>query len=355
MPRSPVQSLSSPPPADPCRHSMACMVPPHLVEAVLAGGSDAHVASVRSVADHMSEVHRELRREPPPPGATQPEREVTDAGGGDDLPGAVVRSEGGEAAKDPRAEEAYEVAGDVYRFYKEVMGRESIDDQGMKIVSTIHYKKDFANAFWNGAEMIYGDGDGTIFKTFAIPTVTAHEISHGVIAYSAGLIYRDQPGALNESLADVFACLVEQYKHGETATEADWLIGRGAFADGIQGTALRSLKAPGTAYDDPHLGKDPQPFHMDHYVHATTDDGGVHINSGIPSHAFYQLACAFGGHAWEKAGQIWYGTLQALQNPHASFHDFAAKSVEVAGWIYESGSLEVQHTRRSWKLVGIDV
>ncbi|MEM9555388.1 MAG: M4 family metallopeptidase [Acidobacteriota bacterium] len=334
---------------------MACLMPPHLVEAVLAGGGDDHKATVLAVGEHMDEVREAPPRQPPPSTATPPARQVGDAGDSDTLPGTVVREEGGPESKDSRVEEAYEVAGAVYRFYREVLDRNSIDDRGMTIVSTVHYKKDFANAFWNGAEMIYGDGDGTIFKTFAVPTVTAHEITHGVIAYSGGLVYRDQPGALNESLADVFACLVEQHTLGHTAAEASWLVGQGVFADGIQATALRSLKAPGTAYDDPHLGKDPQPYHMDHYVHVTKDDGGVHINSGIPSHAFYLLAQALGGHAWEKAGQIWYGTLQALQNPHATFHDFARKTIEVAGWIYQTGSLEVQHTRRAWKLVGIDV
>lgn len=182
-----------------------------------------------------------------------------------------------------------------------------------------------------------------------------HELSHGVVQFSGGLIYQDQAGALNESFADVFGALTVQYKKGQNACEADWLIGDGILGPDIDGVALRSMKAPGAAYDDDILGKDPQPFHMDGYVNTSSYNGGVHINSGIPNHVFYLLAQLLGGNAWAKAGHVWYDTLQQINNPHATFAEWADKTVEMARDRFGSGSMETTLTRRSWKLVGITV
>ena len=134
-------------------------------------------------------------------------------------------------------------------------------------MATVHYGVDYDNAFWDGSQMVYGDGDQQLFKTFTGPLdVTGHELTHGVTQYSGGLDYKGQSGALNESMSDVFGSLVKQYHLGQTADQADWLIGQGMFTDAVHGVALRSMKAPGTAYDDPTLGKDPQPGQMADYV-----------------------------------------------------------------------------------------
>lgn len=149
--------------------------------------------------------------------------------------------------------------------------------------------------------MVFGDGDGEVFERFTRSlSVIGHELAHGVTQYSAGLAYRNQAGAINESMSDVFGALVEQYVKQESAKEASWLIGEGLFTEQVEGSALRSMKAPGTAYDDDVLGKDPQPDSMDSYVRTSADNGGVHINSGIPNRAFYLLAEALGGNAWES-------------------------------------------------------
>ena len=111
------------------------------------------------------------------------------------------------------------------------------------------------------------------------------------------------------SIADVFGALTEQYGEGQTADQATWLIGEGLFTEAVEGRALRSMSAPGTAYDDDVLGKDPQPGHLDDYVETTDDNGGVHLNSGIPNRALFLVADALGGRAWERAGQVWYDTL----------------------------------------------
>jgi len=204
--------------------------------------------------------------------------------------------------------------------------------------------------------MVYGDGDGQIFQRFTkIIDVIGHELTHGVTQYEAGLVYQDQPGALNEHFSDVFGSLVKQYAKTQKAKQADWLIGEGIFTPNVHGTALRSMKAPGTAYNDPVIGKDPQPAHMKDFVNTTSDFGGVHINSGIPNKAFYELAIALGGNAWEKAGKIWYRTLLDKVQPNTQFTQCAAMTYEVAGTLYGTGSAEQKAVKAAWAVVGIAV
>ena len=156
--------------------------------------------------------------------------------------------------------------------------------------------------------------------------------------------------AVNEAYdgaGDTYDLYLQEYQR-------DSLDGNGmTLIQTINGVALRSLKAPGTAYNDPVLGTDPQPFHMNDYVHTFADNGGVHINSGIPNHAFYLLSQYLGGNAWEKAGKIWYETLQNISNPHARFVDWADETITSANSLYGTGSIEALLTRRSWRLVGV--
>ena len=174
----------------------------------------------------------------------------------------------------------------------------------MGLVATVHFGDHYENAFWNGRQMVFGDGDGELFNRFTVSLdIIGHELAHGVTEDEAELMYLNQSGALNESVSDVFGSLVKQYLRGQTADEADWLIGEGLLTDAVAGVALRSMKEPGTAYDDPVLGDDIQPAHMDDYVRTTADNGGVHINSGIPNKAFYTAAMSLGGHAWETGRQ----------------------------------------------------
>ena len=137
------------------------------------------------------------------------------------------------------------------------------------------------NACWDGIQMKFGDGDGTIFGDFtkSIDDM-AHEMTHGLVSSTCQLAYQDQSGALNESCADVFASMVKQLYYNKSSADADWLIGVGTV---LCDHALRSLKAPGTAYKDKYLGKDPQPANMSAFVTTTKDNGGMHTNSGIPN------------------------------------------------------------------------
>lgn len=270
------------------------------------------------------------------------------------LPGHLVRSEGGHETTNIGANEAYDYSGLTYDFYYAILNRNSVDDQGMRLDSSVHYSRNYDNAFWNGAQMVYGDGDGVIFNRFTISLdVIGHELTHGVTQNEAALEYHDQPGALNESFSDVFGVLIKQWYRKQSVEEADWLVGAGLFTADVKGVALRSLKAPGTAYDDPRLGKDPQPAHMRDYYRGEDDNGGVHINSGIPNHAFYLAAVAMGGFAWEKAGKIWYDALIHRLRPASDFAAAAKATLDAAGALYGNAGKEQSAVRAAWQQVGV--
>ncbi|MEU3464021.1 M4 family metallopeptidase [Streptomyces sp. NPDC006733] len=294
---------------------------------------------------------------PPVAGATDPDRPVRtlyDAEHTTDLPGRQVRTEGSEPGTDATVNRAYAGLGATFDLYLNAYQRHSIDGQGLPLNATVHYSEGYNNAFWNGEQMVFGDGDGEIFRDFTLPVdVIGHELTHGVTQYTANLTYFGQPGALNESMSDVFGSLVKQYLLQQSADQADWLIGAGLLGPTIHGVALRSMKAPGTAYDDPMLGRDPQPATMDDYVRTGRDNGGVHINSGIPNHAFYLVAEALGGHAWEQAGQIWYDALTGGElSSGATFADFAQLTVASAHARYGPGS-EREAVVKAWAEVGV--
>lgn len=345
-----------------------CILPPHMVDAIRLRGSDAlkkRVNAMEGVAE-KTRLQREARTPRTAVAAPsvlaagvalpKPDRRVYDGENKAGLPGSPARFEGDLASDDAVVNQAFTGAGDVFKIYLQAFGRNSIDGAGMRIISTVHHRTDYDNAFWDGDQMVYGDGDGQFFREFTRSlSVIGHELSHGVVQYSGGLIYQDEAGALNESYADVFGALTVQFKKKQTAAEANWLIGDGLLGPSVKGEALRSLKAPGTAYDDPQLGKDPQPYHYDDYVATSSDNGGVHINSGITNHAFYLFAQYLGGYAWEKAGLVWYKAIQSLDNPHARFSDWARQTMIEARGEYGEGSLEALYCRRAWKLVGIDV
>jgi Zn-dependent metalloprotease len=288
------------------------------------------------------------------------QRTIYDAKNGSSLPGTVVRQEGEPAVTDVAVNEAYDGSGETYDLYLDVFGRNSIDGKGLKLDSTVHYQKNYDNAFWDGNQMVYGDGDEDLppaqqlFNRFTIAIdVIGHELTHGVTQNEANLAYWDQPGALNESFSDVFGSLVKQYHLKQGAKEADWLIGQGLLSSNVNGVALRSMAAPGTAYDDPVLGKDPQPANMKDYVSTTQDSGGVHINSGIPNHAFYVVAMEIGGFAWNKAGMIWYKTLTDKLTERSTFQDAADLTYLVAADLFGAGSLEQMAVKKGWAEVGI--
>lgn len=338
-------------------------MPPFILERIIERGGARLQASARQTlnADHGFRARRTPAPgvdETIPPGSPtpgEPARYIYSAEQQQELPGTLVREEGQAATDDPAVDEAYRWLGATYRFYWEVFERHSIDRQGMPLLGTVHYGQDYENAFWNGTQMVFGDGDGELFNRFtAALDVVAHELAHGVTERDAGLIYAEQSGALNESLSDVFGSLAKQYHLGHSAAEADWLIGAELLTERVQGKALRSMAAPGTAYDDPVLGKDPQPGHMADYVETQADNGGVHINSGIPNRAFHLTATALGGYAWQAPGRIWYDTLQDRRLARdVDFVTFATLTADNADQRFGSRSREVEAVREAWRGVGV--
>ncbi|MFO1425453.1 MAG: M4 family metallopeptidase [Steroidobacteraceae bacterium] len=160
--------------------------------------------------------------------------------------------------------------------------------------------------------------------------MVGHELTHGVVQYTSGLDYQGEAGALNEHFADAFGIMIRQHARQQTARASDWLIGRELIVPAATRRAIRSLREPGTAYrDDPFLGSDPQPAHYRDRYQGSGDNGGVHINSGIPNHAFYRAATAAGGNAWKTVGPIWYQVMQNLL-PQSTFAQFARQLRGVA-------------------------
>lgn len=295
------------------------------------------------------------------PASTGERNSVYDVAGGGSwqLPGSLVRGQNGPTGTDTAVDQAWEGADETYRFYSDELGRDSIDGRGLELVSSVHYGTDFDNAFWDGSQMVYGDGSGRIFVkgglTAAIDVI-AHELTHGVTQYTAGLEYSKQAGALNESFSDVFGSIVKQRALGQTVDEADWLIGAGILGTAFtnNATALRSMKAPGTANDF-----DQQPSDMSHYMDLPDDSdprhdhGGVHINSGIPNHAFYRVAMALGGNAWERAGRIWFRALTQGLKIDSDFHAAAEATVSAAGELFPDSGEESDAVQQAWKEVGV--
>jgi Zn-dependent metalloprotease len=342
------------------------ILPPYMLENIIRNGSSVqrqqayilleHADLIREKRRNISEWDEGLESNE----AFRKYRTVYDALFKTDLPGNLVLSEGEPSMEDLAVSEAYDGAGKTFDLYFDLFGRNSIDNKGMELISTVHYDRNYDNAFWNGEQMIYGDGDQDLpdneklFNRFTIAVdVIGHELTHGVTQYTAQLDYYGQPGALNESFSDVFGTLVKQRSLNQEVGDADWIIGQGLFTNNVKGSGIRSLKAPGTAYDDPVLGKDPQPWHMDKYVNTGSDNGGVHINSGIPNHVFYFLATELGGYAWEKAGRIWYDALVNKLKPVSDFQKAAESTYQSAQDLFGEGSIEQNAVKRSWSKVGI--
>lgn len=355
-----------------CRNPLSCVVPPYMLDAVARRGSDRQREwALRTLsADTMIRTARSAntlvrgrkgRREGADALAAAratgaPNRIIFDAENGWEVTGNKrVREEGDAPTGDLAADEAYDGFGETHDFWQDVFSRDSIDDENMPLRGIVHFGEEYPNAFWDGRRMAFGDGDGELFLRFTLSLdVIGHELGHGVIEDEAALEYWGQTGALNEHVADVAGIMVKQRKLGQTADEADWLIGAELRGDEFDGDAMRSMKAPGTAYDDACLGKDPQPAHWDDYVRTWDDNGGVHINSGIPNRAFYLLATNLGGQSWRRPGRIWYDALRNRElTTTATFRQFARLTHRAARNRYGVGSDEAKAVREAWAEVGV--
>ncbi len=283
-------------------------------------------------------------------GAGKSSIEVYDAKAGSSRPGTKARFEGEPATGDTDTDNAYDFTVAVRKYYTDIHGRNGIDGNGMRMVSTVNYGRGYNNAFWDGSQMTYGKGDQQIFASFVLLDVCGHEITHGVTEFEANLRYYKQAGALNESHSDVFGKLIEAYMKNQPADQIDWVLGRGIFMPGIKGEGIRNMLHPGTAYNDSRLGKDPQPDHMSKYNNTSGDNGGVHYNSGIINRAFANWVLALGGFEWKKAAKIWYAA-RAAAGSNPSFANHAHQTVEACKVMGTADDLK--KLKDAWELVGV--
>jgi bacillolysin len=230
--------------------------------------------------------------------------------------------------------DAHYYAGKVYDYYKG-LGRNSYDNAGHQIISGVHYSSRYNNAFWDGSQMVYGDGDGVQFISLSGGyDVIGHELTHAVTETTSGLIYSNQSGALNESWSDAQASVMDS---------GDWLIGEDVYTPGTAGDALRSMSNP-ALYG--------QPATMSAYVNTTSDNGGVHTNSGIPNKAFYNFATAIGSRT--IAGKIWYTASRDYMTSSTNFSGARAATLSATAALYGSTSSYYTALKTAWTNVGVN-
>jgi Zn-dependent metalloprotease len=314
---------------------------------------DSRAAALEERAE-ITELPTTAGAEAAPAATGTGRREIFDCENTTTLRKTPVRAEGEPATDDVDATYAYDHAGTVRTFLTEVLNRDSLDNRRFDLVLNVHYGTSYNNAFWDGKEMTFGDGDGVIFTGFARSLdVVAHELAHGVTQFISGLVYQDESGALNEHFSDVFGTAITQWANGESPEEADWLIGDEIMGPNLYGESLRSMRHPGTAYDNPTLGTDPQPAHYQDRYQGTADRGGVHINSGIPNRAFHLAATELGSTI--DATRIWYHALHFLP-PSATFSQAAEQVATSARVLVKAGIVPkgaTQIVRGSWRAVGV--
>ncbi|MCY1127948.1 M4 family metallopeptidase [Frigidibacter sp. RF13] len=282
-----------------------------------------------------------------PMAATPPKVLIYDCQRGTTLPGVPVLTPG--SSGDVTARTAFTETTELAKFYSKVFGRNSIDDQSMSLVSSIHYGVDYNNAFWNGVQMTYGDGDGRIFLDFTKGNdVIAHEITHGVTQHTIQLAYTNQAGGLNESLSDVFGSMFRQWQAGQTVATADWLIGADIMGPAARAggySCLRDMANPAAKH-----ALAPQITHFSQYKNGMDP----HHSSGVPNLAFTTAAKALGGKSWEKMGQIWYKAMTGYRpSPNLRMAAFARRTRKAAASLYPKDAKVMAALDQGWKKVGL--
>lgn len=265
------------------------------------------------------------------------------------LPGSLAISDrnGQTRLHDATSAEAFDYSGDVWDFWKQVAGRESLDNKNSEIISSVHYGKGYNNAYFNGEQMVYGDGDGKFFLPFTKSLdVIGHELGHWCVQSGPNLVYWFESGALNEHFADVFGTCAKHHANNTTIDKADWLIGPEIVGPDFPGKAIRSFK------DEFAYEGDPQPKHMKDMYRGMQDNGGVHINSGIPNHMFYHVCLDLGGYSYEAPFKIWFATMMRLKSI-SGFYWFARIAVSEAEKMYGKNSREHQAVLNAAREVGI--
>jgi vibriolysin len=276
-----------------------------------------------------------------------------DGNNGSSLPGSLDCTNT-QACSDSVLQAAHDNASLTYDYYADKFGRDSLDDNGMTLLSTAHHRLNYNNAFWNGQQMAYGDGDGTTFAPFPLSLdVVAHELTHGVTDFESDLIYANESGALNEALSDIFGAAAEAFRDGAISSDT-WKVGEDVYTPNQAGDALRYMDDPtddGSSYD----------YYPERYT-GSQDNGGVHWNSGIANLAFY-LMVEGGTHprgkttvtvpaiGMSKAEQIFYRAQTSYLTASSTFQAARNATTQAAADLY--GDTEVAAVHAAWCSVGV--
>jgi Zn-dependent metalloprotease len=279
--------------------------------------------------------------------ASSPTVTVYDCKHTETLPGTPVPNPAN--SKDQTAKRTLNETTSVAKFYQEIFNRNSIDNHGMTMMSSIHFGTKFNNAMWNGSQMLYGDGDHEIFIDFTNSNdVIGHELTHGVTQYSLQLNYSGEAGGLNESISDCFGSMFRQWENKEDVNSADWLIGHdiigpAAMAKGF--TCLRDMASPAANHCIA-----PQPTQYS----QITPGMDPHYSSGPPNLAFCTACKTLGGKSWEKIGQVWYHSLTAFgPTPTMEMKPFADRTRQVAHTMFSGDPAVAAAVDQGWKQVGL--
>lgn len=364
------------------RSVFCTIIPPHLEAAHRAHKKQRGILTQEAVTHHHNHSHNFRTQRcislHPSGHDKKPIFHVYSANHKEDLPGVQIADVNASSANKD-ANNAITAAQKTYQAYEDLFKRNSVDNKGFDLNSTVDFEKDYDNAFWNGKQMVYGNGDGTVFGDFTVNLdVIAHELTHGVTQFSSNLVYANQSGALNEHISDAFGKIVQHYDQAKTAQSTgttpvlDDIIGKGLILkyNGVEYAGLRSMANPGTAYKGhPVLGDDPQPACMaDYQTLPNTDDGdngGVHVNSGIPNHAFWLFHTALqqksigSGRLYDIPAQVWYETSQHIKK-NCKFKDFADATLTAVESLHKHKYFDPMHVDyaavkdcllHSWKVV----
>jgi Zn-dependent metalloprotease/PKD repeat protein len=256
---------------------------------------------------------------------------------------------------DPTAVSAHRCTEATYDYFKNTFNRNSIDGNGYKLKSWVHYGVNMQNAYWNGTFMTYGDG-GAFFSPLTSPDVVAHEIAHGLTQFEANLVYAYEPGALNESFSDIFGTVIE---HQANPSCADWIIGSDIA---LTANGLRSMSNPN---DATMLTRCPDTYGGTHWINNSSDYGGVHTNSGVQNFWFYLLSNGGSGTndnntpytvtgiGMDKAARIAYRNLTVYLTPTSQYLNARAGAIQAATDLYGANSNEVAQVTAAWCAVGV--
>jgi Zn-dependent metalloprotease len=302
-------------------------------------------ANVGGLVDRHPQVHSVLNRD------------TYDTGNSTNLPGTLAINENGTVTStDAVLQAIHNNTGTTYNYYSSRFGRDSLNGNGMTIVSTGHYGSSHNNAAWYNSQIYYGDGNGTKFTNFGNALdVVAHEMTHGVTSFESGLVYQNEPGALNESLSDIFAAAVESWANGGVNGNT-WKIGEVIYTPATAGDALRYM-------DNPTQDGASKDYYPERYT-GTDDSGGVHYNSGISNLAFQRLV-AGGGHpryknhygvsgiGMSKAEAIFYRAQTEYLTSTSDFQAMRNATLQAAQDLYGVNSAERNSVNMAWCLVGV--